>query len=96
MSIASHPGYAWNHDSIVQNAPAASGCYVLFNEAWIYVGESDNVQRSLLEHLAESGTNIANAKPTRFSYQLMAPNLRPVRRNVWVAQLHPSCNQVAG
>jgi|WetSurMetagenome_2_1015567.scaffolds.fasta_scaffold1221821_1 hypothetical protein len=94
MSIASQPGYLWNRDSIIANAPAASGCYVLFNDTWVYVGESDNIQQSLLKHLEEAGTKIARAKPSRFSCQQMAPNLRVVRRNVWIAQLHPSCNEL--
>ena len=31
-------------DSVMTNAPEASGVYGLFNALWVYIGETDNIR----------------------------------------------------
>lgn len=90
------PGFLFNRMSIIQKAPNASGCYALYSQGWVYIGESNDIQRRLPEHLAEVGTRIRRAGPTGFTFELCAAHLRVDRQNTPIAQLQPSCNQMFG
>ena len=56
--------------AIRREAPASSGVYGLSNaREWIYVGETDNIQARLLEHLEETNTFRTEALRTGFRSQ---------------------------
>ena len=70
MAIAEGvPGNAWSVSSIKENAPKSSGIYGIYNRAWIYIGESNDIQHSLLEHWSGDNTCITSAVPTGFVFE---------------------------
>ena len=44
--------YMFTHRAVLEKAPKASGVYSIFTaKRWVYVGESDDIQRSLFNRL---------------------------------------------
>jgi hypothetical protein len=80
--------------SVRKNAPAQSGVYGLASASeWIFVGQSDDIQTNLLQHLRESGTFLNGRKPTGFTFELCAPAGRIARQDRLVRELEPVCNR---
>src|SRR5947209_1799065 len=87
--------HAFSASSVRAHAPATSGVYGLSNgREWIYIGETDNIQARLLEHLAESSTQLKSHAPTGFTYELCESTSRLRRQDRLVAQYGPVCNRV--
>lgn len=79
--------------AIRREAPPSSGVYGLSNAlGWIYVGETDDIQARLLEHLEETGTLLARGAPTGFSFELSSPSQRVARQRQIVLELDPAGN----
>ena len=79
--------------AIRREAPAGSGVYGLSNaREWIYVGETENIQARLLEHLAETNAVHSGGPPTGFSFELCAPDDRASRQDQLIVELDPACN----
>jgi hypothetical protein len=79
--------------SIQKNAPEFSGVYGLSNaREWLWVGESDNIRASLLEHYRETGTVLKNRMPTGFTFEMCSSTERIARREVLVRELRPRCH----
>ncbi|HWR50684.1 MAG TPA: hypothetical protein VN428_06235 [Bryobacteraceae bacterium] len=77
---------------IQRSAPASSGVYGLSNaREWIYIGETDNIQARLLDHLAETTTLLAGCRPTGFSFEVCDPTDRAARRRRLILELAPAC-----
>jgi excinuclease UvrABC nuclease subunit len=90
------PGYSFSAGGIL-SAPHASGVYALFNpQGWVYVGESDDIQRRLGQHLGEQGTCIKQQGPTAFQFDLAPAAQRVAVQNQLIEQLMPACNHVEG
>ena len=85
-------GHSWTENSIRTNAPQASGVYAIYNTGWIYVGESNDLQRRLLEHFGGDNLCITRAVPTGFVYELCDAAARMRRQAALIAELRPSCN----
>src|SRR5258708_1044930 len=84
---------AFTFASVRKNAPALSGVYGLASAAeWIFVGESNDMQNHLLQHVEESGTLLKGRKPTGFTFELCAPAGRMARQSSLVRELEPVCN----
>ena len=80
--------------TIIASAPNASGVYAIWRtNATIYVGESNDLARRLLEHRNAQGTCINNANPTRCGFELVGANQRVARQNDLIGELNPICNQ---
>lgn len=81
--------------SVRANAPAVSGIYGISNaREWIYIGQSDDIQAALLEHLREAGTSLMERRPTGFVFELCDPAGRPARQGRLILEYKPSCNRV--
>lgn len=95
MRVGFSTPHAFSIVSIRAHAPAASGVYGIANpREWIYIGETDNIQARLLEHLAEhSGTQIQSQAPTGFAYELCDSPARAGRQDRLVQQYEPVCNR---
>lgn len=94
MPFPSTTGHFFNDSYVRANAPNRSGVYGLYTQTqWFYVGESDDIQRRLLEHLSESGTCISRHAPTGFIYELAEASSRVARQNALIRELAPACNQ---
>lgn len=75
---------------IRREAPASSGVYGLSNaREWIHVGETDNIQGRLLEHLEGTDSFRAAGAPTGFSFELSPPQDRVARQSRLIIELHP-------
>jgi hypothetical protein len=82
--------------SVRKNAPALSGVYGLSSaREWIYVGQSDNIQGELLEHLAKGPTAGLQARATGFTFELCPKESRTARQDRLVRELEPVGNRGA-
>ena len=90
------PGHTFNRAGILQSAPNASGTYALYNTGWVYFGESNGIQRRLLEHLTEAGTCILRNAPTGFVFELGNATQRVARQNQLIGLNPTPCNQMLG
>ena len=85
--------YTLGYAGVGQKAPEASGVYSIYSSAhWIYVGESDDIRRSLFRHLNEPTPCMARFGPLSFSFDLAAKVERVARCQALVAELAPACN----
>jgi hypothetical protein len=58
------PGMGFSQQDIVASATAASGVYAIYNaQRSIYFGESNDIQRRLLEHLNDRASSIMQNAP---------------------------------
>ena len=89
--------FPYTAPAIAMNAPNKSGVYIIWRtDETIYVGESDDLARRLLEHQKAQGTCINNETPTTCGFELVAANTRVSRQNKLIAELNPICNQMLG
>lgn len=77
--------------SVLQSAPRESGVYGLFSALWVYIGEAQDIQTRLLEHLAESDSCIAHYQPSSFAYELLDTDKRLARQAELSTKLQPLC-----
>lgn len=90
-------GHSWNRATILSMAPSSSGVYLIWNSnRWIYVGESNDIQRRLLEHFDDKASCIARQAPGAFGFELVNAGARVGRQNALIGQLRPACNQMLG
>ncbi|HEV8147008.1 MAG TPA: hypothetical protein VGP79_11530 [Bryobacteraceae bacterium] len=77
-------------------APAAAGVYGITNaREWIFIGESDNIQGALLDHLRNSGTSLMQHQPAGFVYETCVGEQRKTRQGRLVTEYTPICNLAA-
>ena len=98
MPFATNTGYAFEQQPITLNAPTSSGVYGIYRQnVWIHVGESNDIQRRLAEHLTTAGTCILRHTPTGFTYELVAGEReRKIRQNQLILELKPVCSERLG
>jgi excinuclease UvrABC nuclease subunit len=83
-------------DAVHTYAPAASGVYGISNSReWIYIGETDNIQSSLLSHLHEINTSLMKREPKGFVFEICDPAQRPARQDRLIGEYGPACNRQA-
>lgn len=79
---------------IRQFVPALSGVYGITSAAeWIYIGESDNIQQTLLTHLEDSDLGLRKRQPTGFVFELCDASRRAARQDRLVLEYEPVCNR---
>jgi hypothetical protein len=88
------PGHAWSESSIEANAPQSSGVYAIYSAVWIYIVESNDIQRSLLEHWSGDKACITRAIPTSFTFEVCNLAERVQRQAALIARFRPLCNQL--
>ncbi len=75
-------------------APTASGVYGISNaRGWIYIGETDNIQGTLLAHLQDLETSLMKRQPTGFVFEVCDRARRPARQDRLVLEYEPTCNR---
>lgn len=80
-------------DSVHMYAPILSGVYGISNaREWIYIGETDNIQGSLLTHLQEDRTALMKREPTGFVFEICERAQRASRQDRLVVEYGPACN----
>ena len=79
--------------TVYAQAPTASGVYGISNaREWIYIGESDNIQGSLLTHLQDHRTSLMKHQPTGFVFEICDEARRSARQDRLVTEYGPACN----
>ena len=77
-------------------APATSGVYGISNaREWIYIGETDNIQGTLLAHLEQLGTALMKRQPTGFVFEVCEGVRRQARQDRLVLEYEPACNRLS-
>jgi len=80
--------------SVRANAPAASGIYGISNaREWIFIGESDNIQASLLYDLQKGYSALLQRLPTGFVFELCNVGERRARQDRLILEYEPVCNR---
>src|ERR1041385_3163313 len=80
--------------SVRANAPPASGIYGISNaREWIFIGESDNIQASLLHDLRTGDSALLKRLPTGFVFDLCEAADRRVRHDRLILEYEPVCNR---
>jgi hypothetical protein len=80
-------------DNVQRFAPLAPGVYGLSNaREWIYIGVSENIRGSLLEHLEARSSGLMKRQPTGFVYEV-CPGYEWARQDRLVQEYEPTCNR---
>jgi hypothetical protein len=75
-------------------APAASGIYGISNALeWIFIGHTDDIHGSLLDHLKDSATSLMKKEPTGFVYEVCDAARRTARHDRLIHEYGPACNR---
>jgi hypothetical protein len=81
-------------DAVQMYAPVTSGVYGISNaREWIYIGESNNIQSSLMSHLQDPQASIRKREPTGFVFEVCDEAHRAARQDRLVLEYEPSCNR---
>lgn len=92
-SLAKHPDDScgsFTREAILACAPPTSGVYVLFNfDCQILIGESANIQEALLLHESETDFQSQHLRPTGFTFEPCAAELRKPKADELIARFHP-------
>jgi hypothetical protein len=79
--------------SVRANAPALSGIYGISNaREWIFIGETDNIQASLLHDL-RGDSALLRQTPTGFVFELCNAGDRRARQDRLILEYEPVCNR---
>lgn len=85
--------FHYDRASVTSHAPGVPGVYALWNrDVWVYVGETDDIKKRLLEHLSGENECIASGRPTAFGFELIDdPVERIARQAALIRDLLPIC-----
>jgi predicted GIY-YIG superfamily endonuclease len=104
MPFNNREGHAYTERAVKAVAPAVSGVYGIYERSaaqndWIYVGETENIQKRLIEHLQAKGPEgqcILAHHPTGFTYDAVPADRRVARQDELIFELGPHCNKKLG
>jgi hypothetical protein len=83
--------YSLNRLSIFLHAPAKSGVYLLHNSSrCLYIGDSDNIRQTLLQHLHDHNSAISLFAPDGFSFELQPEASRARRKDQLSSEIEPA------
>ena len=86
--------YPLNRTSVLRNAPEDSGVYIQRrDDLWIYIGQSPNIQRALLEYLSGHQPSVLEWQPNLFLFEVCSPQKRLVRQRELALRYQPACNR---
>lgn len=75
-------------------APATSGVYGISNALeWIFIGYTDDIHGSLLNHLRDFDTLLMKRLPTGFVFEVCAASHRAARHDRLIHEYEPACNR---
>jgi hypothetical protein len=95
MPFENHGNRSFTPSSIGKNAPRASGVYGLADaNQWIYVGETEDIQGELLNHLRNPREFLRDHPPSGFTFELSTAGQRVGRQNQLVLELGPIGNRM--
>ncbi len=81
---------SFTRESILACAPPTSGVYGLFNfDCQILIGESANIREALLRHESETDFQSPHLRPTGFTFEPCAAELRKAKADELIARFRP-------
>ena len=81
---------SFTKESILAYAPPSSGVYGLFNfDCQIFIGESSNIREALLRHETETDFQSQHLRPTGFTFEPCAAELRKTKADELIARFRP-------
>lgn len=90
-------GYDFTEQGILTYAPKSSGVYGIYNDSeWIYVGEAEDIEARLCEHLrgqSDQSPCIKRRKPTIYGYERCDASTRLTKEKALRVELNPHCNK---
>lgn len=85
---------SFNVNGVRMFAPPQPGVYGISNaREWIFIGEAENIQEALLEHIGRRGAELMQRTPTGFVFEVCMGELRAGRRDRLVGEYGPVCNR---
>jgi hypothetical protein len=79
--------------SVRAHAPLAPGVYGISNaHDWLYIGQSDNIQGTLLNHLLQGDQSLMELLPTGFVFEVCEPHWHTARCARLIVEYKPVCN----
>jgi hypothetical protein len=91
MPWQSRNGYRLARDLVLGKAPAGPGVYAIYSmRTWVYIGETENVQRRLLDHLDDPKHCMHRYPGLHFSWEAVAN--RTGRCRELLLELRTTCN----
>ena len=89
--------YWFNQGAINASAPADSGVYGIYvpkARGYVYIGQSENIQTQLTQHLGDAAHCMHGHTPLAFTVELVAGSpARSAREAALIARWNPPCNQ---
>jgi hypothetical protein len=80
--------------AIATYAPAAAGVYGISNaNEWIFIGQTDDIKGSLLDHLRDVSTSLMKHQPAGFVFEICEGARRSARQDRLVLEYEPACNR---
>ena len=93
MPFENSLAHAFTPGSIRAHAPTQPGVYGISNSReWLYIGYTDNIQGTLMEHLQERESSLVRSLPTGFVYELALPEQQSDRCGSLIREYAPVCN----
>ncbi len=81
-------------NGVQRYAPVVPGIYGMSNgREWVYIGQSENIQRALLEHLRVLDSAVLKWEPTGFVFEACTGEQRQIRQNSLILEHAPICNR---
>ena len=81
---------SFTREAILACAPRTSGVYGLFNfDCQVFIGESANIQEALLRHESETDFQSRHLRPTGFTFEPCAAELRKTKADELIARFRP-------
>jgi hypothetical protein len=81
---------SFTRESILACAPSTSGVYGLFNfDCQIFIGESANIREALLRHQNETDFQSQHLRPTGFTFEPCAAELRKTKADELITRFRP-------
>jgi hypothetical protein len=83
--------YMFTFEAVREKAPSASGVYTIYTpRRWVFVGESEDIRKSLLRHLNDPGGSMDRFGPPSFSFELAPAAERVARQHELISELEPA------
>jgi cell division septation protein DedD len=81
---------SFTRETILLFAPSTSGVYGIFNfDCQIFIGESANIREALLRHQNETDFQSQHLKPTGFTFEPCAAELRKTKADELITRFRP-------
>jgi hypothetical protein len=94
LPFEGYGGFSFSPVSVQKNAPSMPGVYGLSNaREWVFVGSTNDIRSTLLDHLREGNTPLKSRAPTGFTFEIWHPSQCAARVSRLVTELAPVCNR---